>query len=314
MDKIQTYEYNLEKLESSLMISVWLRVIRVRFLLASIIAVSVGLALHWSQNGSIDYLDIILTFAGVLALHASVDLLNDYWDFKRGIDTKTTRTKMSGGTGVLPEGLLKPSSVYRAGVLFLIIGSLIGSYFVITNGILIAIILGFAILSIYFYSTKIVDSGLGEFFVAVKGSMIVIGTFFIQSGEVTVESILAGIVIGTLSSLVLFIASFPDHDADKSKGRKTLVIIVGKEKAVKLFWLFPLVSYVVILIGVSVNLFPLLSLISLLSFPLMIMMKSGLGLQKNYDAIDNLVPFMSSTLQFSRLTGILFALSFLIPF
>ena len=312
MDKIQTYEYNLEKIESSLMISVWLRVIRVRFLLASIIAVSVGLALHWSQNGSIDYLDIILTFAGVLALHASVDLLNDYWDFKRGIDTKTTRTKMSGGTGVLPEGLLKPSSVYRAGVIFLIIGSLIGSYFVITNGILIAIILGFAILSIYFYSTKIVDSGLGEFFVAVKGSMIVIGTFFIQSGEVTVESILAGIVIGTLSSLVLFIASFPDHDADKSKGRKTLVIIVGKEKAVKLFWLFPLVSYVIILIGVSVNLFPLLSLISLLSFPLMI--KSGLGLQKNYDAIDNLVPFMSSTLQFSRLTGILFALSFLIPF
>ena len=294
------------------MISVWLRVIRVRFLLASIIAVSVGLALHWSQNGSLDYFDVILTFAGVLALHASVDLLNDYWDFKRGIDTKTTRTKMSGGTGVLPEGLLKPSSVYRAGVVFLIIGSLIGSYFVITDGILIAIILGFAILSIYFYSTKIVDSGLGEFFVAVKGSMIVMGTFFIQSGEVTVESILAGIVIGTLSSLVLFIASFPDHDADKSKGRKTLVIVVGKEKAIKLFWLFPLVSYVVILIGVSVNLFPLLSLISLLSFPLMI--KSGLGLQKNYDAIDNLVPFMSSTLQFSRLTGILFALSFLIPF
>jgi len=294
------------------MISVWLRVIRVRFLLASIIAVSVGLALHWSQNGSLDYLDVILTFAGVLALHASVDLLNDYWDFKRGIDTKTTRTKMSGGTGVLPEGLLKPSSVYRAGVVFLIIGSLIGSYFVIMDGILIAIILGFAILSIYFYSTKIVDSGLGEFFVAVKGSMIVMGTFFIQSGEVTVESILAGIVIGTLSSLVLFIASFPDHDADKSKGRKTLVIVVGKEKAIKLFWLFPLVSYVVILIGVSVNLFPFLSLISLLSFPLMI--KSGLGLQKNYDAIDNLVPFMSSTLQFSRLTGILFALSFLIPF
>ena len=312
MDEIQTYEYNLEKMESSLMISVWLRVIRVRFLLASIIAVSVGLALHWSQNGSLDYFDVILTFAGVLALHASVDLLNDYWDFKRGIDTKTTRTKMSGGTGVLPEGLLKPSSVYRAGVVFLIIGSLIGSYFVITNGILIAIILGFAILSIYFYSTKIVDSGLGEFFVAVKGSMIVMGTFFIQSGEVTVESILAGIVIGTLSSLVLFIASFPDHDADKSKGRKTLVIVVGKEKAIKLFWLFPLVSYVVILIGVSVNLFPLLSLISLLSFPLMI--KSGLGLQKNYDTIDNLVPFMSSTLQFSRLTGILFALSFLIPF
>ena len=293
------------------MISVWLRVIRIRFLLASVIAVMTGLALNWSQNGSIEYFDALLTFAGVMALHASVDLLNDYWDFKRGIDTKTTRTKMSGGTGVLPEGLLKPSSVYRAGVFFLVLGAVIGSYFVLTYGILIAIILGFAILSIYFYSTKIVDSGLGEFFVAVKGSMIVIGTFYIQSGEVNIESILAGIVIGTLSSLVLFIASFPDHDADKSKGRKTLVITVGKEKARKLFWIFPLFAYGVIVIGVVLNHLPVFTLISLMSFPLII--KSGIGLQKNYDSVENLVPYMSSTLKFSRLTGILFVISFLIP-
>jgi len=292
------------------MLTVWLRVIRVRFLLASVIAVSVGLSLNWQQNSSINPLDAILIFAGVMALHASVDLLNDYWDFKRGIDTKTKRTKMSGGTGVLPEGLLKPSSVYRAGVAFLIIGSVIGGYFVITDGIIVGIILGFAILSIYFYSTKIVDSGLGEFFVAVKGSMIVIGTYYIQSGEITLESILGGIVVGVLSSLVLFIASFPDHDADKSKGRKSLVIAVGKEKAAKLFWIFPLLSYCVIIIGVSTNLFPILSLITLLTIPLMI--KSGLGLQKNFDSIDNLVPFMSSTLMFSRITGILFVASFLI--
>ena len=292
------------------MLSVWLRVIRVRFLLASVIAVSVGLALTWRQNSSIDPLDAILIFAGVMALHASVDLLNDFWDFKRGIDTKTKRTKMSGGTGVLPEGLLKPSSVYRAGITFLIIGSIIGSYFVITHGIIIGIILGFAILSIYFYSTKIVDSGLGEFFVAVKGSMIVIGTFFIQSGEITIESILGGIVVGVLSSLVLFIASFPDHDADKSKGRKSLVIAVGKEKAAKLFWIFPIISYLTIIIGVSTNLFPLISLITLLTIPLMI--KSGLGLSKNFDSIENLIPFMSSTLMFSRITGALFVVSFLI--
>ena len=294
------------------MLSVWLRVIRVRFLLASVIAVSVGLSLNWWQNSSFEIFEAALTFAGVMALHTSVDLLNDFWDFKRGIDTKTTRTKMSGGTGVLPEGLLKPSSVYRAGIAFLIIGTVIGGYFVITDGIIIAIILGFAILSIYFYSTKIVDSGLGEFFVAVKGSMIVIGTFFIQSGEITFESILAGIVVGSLSSLVLFIASFPDHDADKSKGRKTLVIALGKQKAAKCFWIFPLVSYLAIIIGVTVNIFPVFSLISFLSIPLMI--KSGFGLQKNYDSVENLVPYMSSTLMFGRITGTLFVIGFLIDF
>ncbi len=244
-------------------LSIWFKVIRVRFLLASVIAVSVGLAITWHQNSIIDPLDAILTFCGVLALHASVDLLNDYWDYKRGIDTATKRTKMSGGTGVLPEGLLKASSVYRAGIGFLILGSLIGTYFVFSDGIIIAIILGFAILSIYFYSTKIVDSGLAEFFVAVKGMLIVIGTFFIQSNHITFESIFGGIVVGVLSSLVLFVASFPDHDADKSKGRKTLVIIVGKEKATSLFWVFPTISYSVVIIGVFIGIFPLLSLITL---------------------------------------------------
>ena len=292
------------------MLSVWFRVIRIRFLLASVIAVSVGLALNWWQNSTIEPFDALLTFAGVMALHASVDLLNDFWDFKRGIDTKTPKTKMSGGTGVLPEGLLKPSSVYRAGIAFLVIGSAIGAYFVITDGIIIAVILGFAILSIYFYSTKIVDSGLGEFFVAVKGSMIVLGTFFIQSGQITIESILAGIVVGSLSSLVLFIASFPDHDADKSKGRKTLVIAVGKQKATKLFWIFPFVSYGAIILGVSLNLFPIITLITLLSIPLMI--KSGFGLKKTFDSVEKLVPYMSSTLMFSRITGALFVLSFII--
>ncbi|GBL42246.1 1,4-dihydroxy-2-naphthoate octaprenyltransferase [Nitrosarchaeum sp.] len=295
-----------------MLLSVWLRVIRVRFLLASVIAVSVGLAINWRQNYTIDPLAAVLTFAGVISLHASVDLLNDYWDYKRGIDTITKRTKMSGGTGVLPEGLLQPSSVYRAGIGFLILGSVIGFYFVLTDGIIIAAILGFAILSIYFYSTKIVDSGLAEFFVAVKGTMIVLGTYFIQSNQITLESILGGIVVGVLSSLVLFIASFPDHDADKSKGRKTLVITVGKKNAASLFWVFPAISYSVIILGIIIGIFPLLSLITLFSIPLVV--KAGLGLKRNFNSVDELIPSMSSTLMFSRITGALFVLSFLASF
>ena len=289
--------------------AVWLRVIRVRFLLASVIAVSLGLVINWYQNSIIDPLDAIVTFAGVMALHASVDLLNDYWDYKRGIDTVTNRTKMSGGTGVLPEGLLKPQSVYRAGIGFLILGSTIGFYFVFTDGILVAVILGFAILSIYFYSTKIVDSGLAEFFVALKGTMIVLGTYFIQSNQITFESVLGGMVVGILSSLVLFIVSFPDHDTDKSKGRKTLVITVGKKNATFLFWIFPAITYSMIILGVFIGVFPILSLITLFSIPLVV--KAGFGLKRNFNSVDELVPSMSLALMFSRITGALFVLSFL---
>ena len=289
-------------------ISTWLRVIRIKFLFASVISVFVGLSVQWWLYQDINVFHAGLTFAGVLALHASVDLLNDYWDFKRGIDSSTKRTKMSGGTGVLPEGLLKPSHVYCAGIIFLVSGSLIGAYFVLTSGITIAVLLGFAILSIYFYSGKIVDSGLGEIFVAIKGAMIVLGTYFIQSNEISLSIVLAGIVIGALSSLVLFITSFPDHDADKSKGRKTLVILLGKKKAVNIFWIFPVVAYTAITLGVFLNFFPMISLISLGTIPIAI--KSGISLKENFDKIDELVPAMSKALIFSRVTGALFAVSF----
>ena len=292
------------------MISVWLRVIRVRFLLASIIAVSAGLAITWWNTSSITIFDAILTICGVLALHASVDLLNDYWDFKRGIDTTTHRTKMSGGSGVLPEGLLKPTQVYAAGIAFLIIGTAVGIYFVATDGIVIGIILAFAVISIYFYSTKIVDWGLAEVFVAIKGSMIVIGTYFVQTSHIAESAVLAGIVIGVLSSLVLFITSFPDHDADKAKGRKTLVISLGMQKACSILWIFPTITYGITIIAVIFEIFPVFCLIILSTVPLII--RSGYKLKQNYDKLTNLIPVMSSTLYFSRITGALLIVGFLV--
>lgn len=292
------------------MLSEWFRVIRIRFLLASVVAVSVGLALSWWHGVQIDIWYAIMTMAGVIALHSSVDLLNDYWDYKRGIDTQTQRTKMSGGTGVLPEGLLKPTQVYRAGIIFLIIGGLIGSYFVVIDGIIIGLILAFAVLSIYFYSTKIVDSGLAEVFVTVKGTMIVLGTYFIQTLEINIAAIMAGIFVGVLSSLVLFITSFPDYDADKAKGRKTLVIFLGKQKATTMFWIFPLIAYSVLISGIIYEIFPLYCLISLVVIPLII--KAGLSLKQNFDNIQGLVPAMSSTITFSRITGTLFVIGFIL--
>ncbi len=291
------------------MLSSWFRVIRIKFLLASVIAVCLGLAINWWQNQTIDLVYAGLTFVGVISLHASVDLLNDYWDFKRGIDTKTKRTKFSGGTGVLPEGLLQPNEVYRAGVIFLIIGSSVGGYFIFEKGITIAVILAFAIISIYFYSTKIANSGLGEIFVAIKGSMIVLGTFFVQTSHITMEPILGGIVVGILSSLVLFVNSFPDFDADKAGGRKTLVIMLGKKKASNAVWIFPIIVYGIIVSGIVLHILPILSLITLFTIPLLI--KSGLRLKQNFDDIDKIVPTMGLFVSYSRITGLLLVLSFL---
>ena len=292
------------------MLSYWLRAIRIRFLLASVIAVSLGLSVTWWHSGTIDIFQAALTMAGVIALHASVDLLNDYWDFKRGIDTRTKRTGMSGGTGVLPEGLLKPKSVYNAGILFLVAGGLIGGYFVVLHGVVIGVILAFAIMSIYFYSTKIVNWGLAEVFVAVKGTLIVMGTYYIQNSELTDVVVLSGIVVGVLSSLVLFVTSFPDHDADKEKGRRTLVILAGRQKAVSIFYIFPIISYGIIIGCVAMSIIPVFCLISLAAIPVVI--SSIRKLKSSISDEDKIIPAMKSTLTFSRIAGALFVIGFLI--
>lgn len=294
------------------MLSAWIRVIRIRFLLSSVVAVSVGLVISWWHFGQIDIMYSIMTVSGVIALHASVDLLNDYWDFKRGIDTQTQRTKMSGGTGVLPEGLLQPKQVYRAGIGFLIVGAAIGSYFVIIDGFVIGILLAFAVVSIYFYSTKIVDSGLAEVFVAIKGTMIVLGTYYIQTLEINIAIILGGIFVGVLSSLVLFITSFPDYDADKAKGRKTLVISLGKKDAVPVFWVFPIAAYSVVISGIIHEIIPFSCIISLALIPLLI--KAWRELRTNVNTVSGMIPAMSYTITFSRVTGALFVIGFLINY
>lgn len=292
------------------MLSTWLRVIRIRFLLASVIAVSNGLAISYWKYNTIDPIYAILTYVGVIFLHASIDLLNDYWDYKRGIDIATKRTKFSGGTGVLPENLLAPRTVYIAGLVFLILGASIGAYFILVRGVAIAIILGFAVIAIYFYSTRIVNAGLGELFVAIKGAMIVLGSLYVQNAVLEPAAIYGGAIVGILSATVLFINSFPDYEADKSRGRRTLVIILGRKTASTIFPMFIIAAYALIAGGIFFGLTKVYSLMSFVSMPFAI--KSALSLRKDPQGIDNIVTAMASTVTYSRITGFLLALGYIL--
>ena len=291
------------------LITNWIRIIRIRFLLASAIAAANGMSLAVWKFGVFDFFFAVLTFAGVLSLHASVDLLNDYWDYRRGIDKITKRTKYSGGTGVLPEKLLNPKMVYRIGIVFLAIGALLGIYFVAVRGITIAIILGFAILAIYFYSTKIVNLGLGEVFVMIKGTMIVLGSFYVQVGFIEPAAIYVGVIVGMLSASVLLVNSFPDYEADRRSGRRTLVIVLGKQKAAKIIFLPIIAPYVFIIVGIFLGYTKPISLICLVSLPYVYKIIKNICKHEN---LDKFVPAMAATVMYARITGILLAISLLV--
>lgn len=278
-------------------------------MLASLIAVASGISIAFWKHGVFNFTYAALTFAGVICLHASVDLLNDYWDYKRGTDIIAKRTKFSGGTGVLPDNLLKPRTVYAAAVIFLILGVLTGTYFVIVRGIAIAIILGFAIVSIWFYSTSIVNSGLGELFVAIKGTLIVLGSFYVQTEVIDPSAIYVGAIIGILSASVLFANSFPDYDADRYTGRRTLLNMIGKQKGSRLFPILVMIPYILILAGIFLGYTKFLSLACMASIPYAI---KAIKNRDQYKHIDKFVPVMAATVIYARITGLILALSFLL--
>jgi 1,4-dihydroxy-2-naphthoate polyprenyltransferase len=291
------------------LIFLWSRAIRIKFLLASAIAVTNGIAISYWQTAYIDLGNALLTYFGIMCLHISVDLLNDYSDFKRGIDTNTKRTKYSGGTGVIPENLINSRLIYCAGIIFLILGGLTGLYFVTIKGIIILILLIFAIISIYFYSTNIVNAGLGELFVAIKGCMIVLGSYYIQSDTIELTSVYVGIIIGLLSSVVLLVTSFPDYEADKKSGRRTLVIVIGKENSVKLFVIIVGITYAMIICGSIFNVIPIFSTICILSMPFAI---KAVHMLRRFNDAGELVSSMANSIIYSRVCGILLAISFII--
>jgi 1,4-dihydroxy-2-naphthoate octaprenyltransferase len=278
-------------------------------MLASLIAVASGLSIAFWKHGVFNFTYAALTFAGVICLHASVDLLNDYWDYKRGTDIIAKRTKFSGGTGVLPDNLLKPRMVYAAAVICLILGVLTGTYFVIVRGIAIAIILGFAIVSIWFYSTSIVNSGLGELFVAIKGTLIVLGSFYVQTEVIDPSAIYVGAIIGILSASVLFANSFPDYDADRYTGRRTLLNMIGKQKGSRLFPILVMIPYILILAGIFLGYTKFLSLACIASIPYAIKAIKDVD---QYKHIDKFVSVMAATVIYARITGFILALSLLL--
>lgn len=288
----------------------WSRAVRFRFLLASLIAAVTGIAISIWKYNIFDPFYAVLTISGVICLHASVDLLNDYWDYKKGIDTITKRTKFSGGTGVLPDKLLTPRAVFFAGVIFLLLGTILGIYFITVRGLVILLILIFATFSIYFYSTNIANAGLGEIFVTIKGALVVLGSFYVQTGNIDPTAVFVGVIIGLLSATVLLVNSFPDYTADKTMGKKTLTVILGKEQAVKALAGIIVLIYSLITIGVLTKIAPVYTIVSLISFPFAF--RAIKRLVRERDDLRELISSMSDTILCSRLTGTIIALSFLL--
>lgn len=299
--------------------SIWMRQTRANFLLLAVVLVLIGIALAVkypiSDEADLSFLNIALMLIGNVLAHASVNILNDYFDFKSKIDFETPKTPFSGGSGMLTTGLSNPKQVYAAGIGTLFIALAIGIYFATIAHWSLYIIIAIGGISIYFYNNFLAKILLGEFFSGLTlGTFVIIGTFIglraTPSMDLTqilpLEVLLLSIPPGILTFLLLFINEIPDAEADRRGGRFHLIILFGKKASSILYSIGLLITYLSIIAA------PLLSSVSyfvylgLLTIPFAV--KASAIAIKNYNNVEKFVPAMGANILVVLITDFLLAL------
>jgi len=291
-------------------IAVWIKELRAPFMLLTTVSVSLGVAAAW-RSGEFAAPEAGLTLLGVLLLHAGVNVLNDYFDYRSGIDLRTKRTPFSGGSGILPGKLLSPRAVYRAGLAFTAGGIIIGVFFVLTKGLPVLLFLVPAALCVYYYSTALAARGLGEFAAAFSfGPLAVGGSYYVQTMRIDLEPIVLGVAQGIMVGAILFLNELPDVEADRAGGRHHLPARLGVHRASRFFKLFPAAAYVVIIVSALAGLIPKTALLALATLPLEV--KASIGAQRHFDDLERLVPAMGLNVAATLLLGSLLAAGYLV--
>ena len=271
---------------------IWFAETRPSFLLLTPLAYSVGAAGAYIE-GSFDAFRALLGLAGVMFAHLSVNVINDYFDYKSGLDLKVRRTPFSGGSGILPAGLLEARDVYLFAVGCLILGGAIGFYFALITGWMLLPLIALAALTIYFYTTHLSRWFLGEVFTGLHfGPLMALGGHFIQTGRYGAHALASGIVPGILVGTLLFLNEFPDVEADREVGRRNAVIQLGLARASRVYVALIASTYVWVIACVLSGLMPPTALVTFVTLPLAL--KASRGVLRDHGDVGKLIPSMGA--------------------
>ncbi len=314
-EDIHSKQASDNKVQRSLLdnLRIWIIELRPPFLTASIIPVLLGTVVALNVADSFDALYFGLTMAGMLFLHSGTNVLNDYYDFIDGVDKPSVEpTPFSGGSGLLANGTLQPKSVFHYSLSLLILGTLIGLYITYQKGWVILLFGIMGLISGVFYSAspiKLANRGVGELFVGLNfGPLVVIGTYYVQTRSFAIEPVIASLPIGFLIAAVLYINEFPDYSADKEAGKANILVRLGKERGVIVYYFLMASTYLSIILGMAFGFVPLISILALATIPLSY--KAVMNVRRNYDDVEKLLPANALTILIHLVTGVLLCVAY----
>jgi len=282
---------------------------RPQFLILSVVLGFTGTSIAW-YDGFFNLWEAVLATIGLILTHISVNTLNDYFDYRSGIDRVTILTPFSGGSGMIREGRITSGEALWIGIVSLVLAIPVGIYFILIKGWLLLPLLIMAAFCIVFYSPLIQkcywpewSPGLG------LGILPVLGMYFSQSGQYTVHALIASIPSGLLVHNLLLLNEFPDIEADKVGKRKNLPITLGGKGAAIFYTVFTLMVYLWIIGAVLFKTMPPFTLIALLTLPIAIKAMRG---SFRYRELDKLVPAMGTNVMVVLLTQVLIGVGYLL--
>ena len=250
-----------------------LAITRMPFTSASILPIlAVGAYFAGVGDGLFNILNFVLCIFGVLIAHLSVNVLNDYFDFKDGTDEENNDyfQQVSGGSRAIELGLITLAGTKKLGIILTIVALLIGGVILFsTNPANVDAVLMITLIGLflgYFYTAPplrlVARRGLGELTIFLTfGPLITLGTAFaIFNGDLSMAQehlmncLYIGIPMGLLTTNILLINEFPDMKSDTKTNKNHLVVTFGKKASRWIYLLIlGLTAYTTLMLANSVG-------------------------------------------------------------
>lgn len=289
---------------------IWWELIRPHTLTAAFVPVLLGTIIALLE-GKVNWLLFATMMVASILIQAATNLFNEYYDFKRGLDTKDS---IGIGGGIVRHGMT-PKLIMILALIMYVISILLGFYICAVSSWWIAAIGLCCMLVGYLYTggpLPISSTPFGELFSGLfMGCFIILIAFFIQTGYVSNLAILVSVPSGILVGLINMSNNLRDHDGDKANGRKTLPIVLGPKKAIYFMGIMFAFSYIWILGLVIFGITSMWILLAFLSLPKAIKATKGfIGKTKPI----TMMPAMKATAQTNTIFGLLMAIGLFISY
>ena len=265
------------------------------------LTLAAALVVHGSAlaawHGSVHILHSILAAIALILMQASVNVLNDWHDWTRsGIDKQTVQTPFSGGSGLMPKGVITPSNALALGIGTLVVGVAIGLYLVWASGLPLLWIGLAGAVSVVLYTPFFTRIGLGELVAGLGlGTLPIVGTYYLLTGHFNVVTWVSGIPAGLLTYNLLLLNEFPDAEADTAGGRHHMVVLLGKQRARWLYTAVEAGAFVAIAAGVITRILTPWALIGMLAA---IPAAKAISIMlKDYDSFEKTIPAQGANVQ-----------------